>query len=564
MAKPVRDSFLDLERHRQLLEENVEKLRKSLQHWQTWEAEYEGLKEEILAVGPAPSHEQLVAIGREFGGKLVTQTEVEDILGGNIHRSADQVINILSRRIDYVSQNVKTLDKQLVTAENKLAAATVVSNPDIRDEEGLPLTEIIEELDEEGNLVSGRTETQGSARGQLLEVLEKAGVKDLPVAALKEKSGKPSTESNPSTGATIDEASAVLTSLEPSKKSVQFADGTKEGPETQKSQTAKRVEAITNSFKAQKLEVQEPPIIPTNESPEDAALRKEMLQYGMSEVGAVVAELDLEDGSDFTDDEDYDNDDASSMEDDEDKFGRSTRKVVTEEMRQRMIELEERLGLRMMENVGPNPDVDIGIESVPETRAASETSKAPGAAKEKKGVRFAGELDISKNRSEPISPEPPKARTTLSSKSPIHDIVKRTLPKAELETAQIAPLQKMSRFKSARAAQPLAKPSEPVRNTSSTQTPSALAKPASKPLADTIIEREVAPSSPPEPDELDPALLQKEVATEYYRRRNQMIQKQGGFMKDPELEREGIIPLTEEEGGPRKMSRFKAARLARS
>lgn len=36
-----------LESRRLQLEENIAKLRKSLQHWRTWDAEYEGLKEEI-------------------------------------------------------------------------------------------------------------------------------------------------------------------------------------------------------------------------------------------------------------------------------------------------------------------------------------------------------------------------------------------------------------------------------------------------------------------------------------------------------------------------------------
>ena len=37
----------EMEAQRQQLEENVAKLRKSLQHWRTWDAEYEGLKEEL-------------------------------------------------------------------------------------------------------------------------------------------------------------------------------------------------------------------------------------------------------------------------------------------------------------------------------------------------------------------------------------------------------------------------------------------------------------------------------------------------------------------------------------
>lgn len=41
------DPVSNLERLRLQLEENVAKLQAALKHWQTWEAEYEGLKEEI-------------------------------------------------------------------------------------------------------------------------------------------------------------------------------------------------------------------------------------------------------------------------------------------------------------------------------------------------------------------------------------------------------------------------------------------------------------------------------------------------------------------------------------
>lgn len=64
-----------------------------------------------------------------------------------------------------------------------------------------------------------------------------------------------------------------------------------------------------------------------------------------------------------------------------------------------------------------------------------------------------------------------------------------------------------------------------------------------------------------EPDNMDSNLLHQEAATEYHKMRNLMIHRQGGFMKEDESE---IVPLTEEEGGPKKMSRFKAARLSKS
>lgn len=55
------ESVIDLERHRVQLEGNISKLQKSLRYWQTWEAEYEGLKEEILGLGDRHTHEQLVS-----------------------------------------------------------------------------------------------------------------------------------------------------------------------------------------------------------------------------------------------------------------------------------------------------------------------------------------------------------------------------------------------------------------------------------------------------------------------------------------------------------------------
>ena len=46
------------------LEENVAKLRKDLQHWRTWDAEYEGLKEELMAVDDDADEQQLVSESR--------------------------------------------------------------------------------------------------------------------------------------------------------------------------------------------------------------------------------------------------------------------------------------------------------------------------------------------------------------------------------------------------------------------------------------------------------------------------------------------------------------------
>ena len=62
MENATRDLLVDLVRHRLRLEENVAKLRKSLQHWQTWELEYEGLKEEIQRFKGQPTTEDIVMV----------------------------------------------------------------------------------------------------------------------------------------------------------------------------------------------------------------------------------------------------------------------------------------------------------------------------------------------------------------------------------------------------------------------------------------------------------------------------------------------------------------------
>lgn len=598
MAQKVRDSFLDLERHRQLLEENIEKLQKLLRHWQTWEAEYEGLKEEILSAKPTPNREQLVALAREYEGDLVNRKEVEELLGSDT-RDAAQVVNLLDRRMDYVEQNVTTLQKQIEVAENKLATASIISTPGVMNEEGLPLTEIMEELDEEGNVISSSTSTAGSAKPQLLEVLKKAGV-ELPVASgsnttpAAEDEVKPAPKSVPTAESKSKPSPA---SAKPAKKGVKFAEDTKPGPEPQKSQTAKRIEEIMSRAKQSESRSSEPAVIPTDESEEDAALRRQMLQYGMSEVGAVVAELNLEDGSDW-DDEDYEDDD---MTDDEDRFGRSTGRVVDDELRQRMIELEERLGVRMMENAGKKASdkktVQEGIGRITINAQAGEPATDPEKAEKdfsiksetpasKKSVRFSEELDISP------APKPapaPALAPTERIVAPVSDVVERTAPAQLLPTP--GPQKKQSQFKSTRATPanivngPLApsttrqtgpslplfpaKPStpkpfsQPIKFTPASENIRTVPTgPEGKTLAPQVIERDIpAKTSATEPDDLDPQLLHQEVATEYHKMRNRMIQRQGGFVKEEESE---IVPLTEEEGGPKKMSRFKAARLARS
>lgn len=408
----------------------------------------------------------------------------------------------------------------------------------------------------------------GQAAPQILESLRNAGVKDLPSKAkdeghsaqnsgktqqaLPNKGSKADTaEINPNTARTESSHSSETKAGEVRKprntrKSVSFTADTKtesllehksktkipiikpvdpvipkDEPTEDETLRLKPVIAVDEPLRAEALPQQsiisenEPPkeetlrrqpVIPANESAEDAALRRQMIQYSMSEVNNIVAEMNLDDeasNASYSDAGSEEVPDDSSLDEDEDKFGRTKRRVLSDDYLAEMRALEQKLNAKAIQNVGPNAPLEAStlasdheIEEQTPMQSKSNSATNPPATK---AVRFAEELDIQSPPSQPALPPAP------------------------------------------------------------TQTPQPPPKP--KPThSNTIIERPYTTTSthPPEPDEYDPALLQQQVRTEYHELRNRMIQRQGGFT-DPGDRAE--VPLSEAEGGPKKMSRFKAARL---
>ena len=809
------------------LEQNVSKLRASLRHWQQWEIEYEGMKEELLSLKDQHTQNDLRLIERSADDPLFGESD-DNFLNfqerkllmytdkGRL-RQAKDIVGILSRRIDYVQQSIKTLVSLLNAAEAKLSSSMLRSNPEIQAHDGLPLTEIHEELDEEGNVISSSLSRPDEENPRIQQTLRKIGLHDSATAESSsdrasdkghtaevsddgriesadesdsqllstDKSDQRATQHNFSDSS---ESSSRGPSRRPAKpeKRVSFADGTKAEPTTPEhpktldaaqkrqllqdlcaqvreelqqieypqssielaSQDIPRIvrfavaqgqvfEAFLKSpkyrevrrllkaeglnlweasrllclmTKAQFYDISSPefvkyigyvkqmykrlsppaqkkrddlraqtvqrsqseelftreshltqsatdppaeessmpgtkdtrqsysskrsthedkvrrisnpmldkkpvnqdgnsnnanstmgtsplskplsdgspksgsdnptaptsvssPVIPECESPEDAALRRQMLRYNMNEVGAVVAELNLDEDDD-TDDDDYDNqdeevdsskdsyarleesdDDDDDDDDQEDEHGRSSSRFITEDYLTEMQALEQKLQARAMINAGPNGAVDADMGATTPRQPFHRTSLAngngsppkarlngDGSPSKAKGVRFAEELDI---QSPPKPGEKP--------------VIERTaLPPPD---ADAGPQQqkKVSRFKAAQQVAKQADPKAPEHPDISN--PSGIKKPPIN--ASTIIERPYNPSArPPEPDDLDPALLQQQVSNEYHRLRNRMIQREGGFTKPDERAEVPVDELPEAEGGTsRKMSRFKAARL---
>ncbi|PSN75166.1 hypothetical protein BS50DRAFT_567881 [Corynespora cassiicola Philippines] len=599
----------DIERRRAQLEENVNKLRQAVSHWRQWELEYEMLKEEIQHAN-SPSASQMLQIGRDMGGRVVKEKEVEELLGnGPTKRSANQIVDMISKRVDYVQQNLSTVEKQLDTAEKQLDATSLLLNPGMVDEQGLPMMEIEEELDEEGNVISGSVSEPGKQTPALVEALRKAGIQksDLdegknPKITEVDSDDEPSSsgpsktatdEPKPVPSQTAPQSGSILKSKvesEPSQstpqKSVSFAEDTRPLPSGhgQSNLEATGYNEMLDDFNwtrgSKVIEIDDDeqpiasyPIIPQDESPESAELRRQMLQYGLSEVGQVVAELDLDQPTaSYSDDEvdddygeDYDSDEESE---DEDQYGRSTRRVLTEDYEKQMRELEQKLNARMLENVGPRPEKhpyqdvaeDVRMLRVRKDDEVDKVMPAPAEEavdsepkKKSKGVRFASNLDISE------VPEPPKEQQALPGRptpTMSETVIERSGPPQPPKAPSAKP-GKVSRFKSARAAsnQP---PASPLPTPHVSEQPPVPTGPPGRTVADTVVEHAAAPETRA-PDEFDPVVINREVQTQYHKMRNRMIQQQGGFA---ETEEDVEDPIMEERGGmPKKVSRFKAAKL---
>ncbi|KAL9102740.1 MAG: hypothetical protein Q9163_002137 [Psora crenata] len=246
------DNLVALEQSRLELEQNVSKLRASLRHWQQWEIEYESMKEELAALGEAYAPEDLMKIEEadddndftliplaDSQSSLLNVKEKKLLLhdGNGTLRSTQDVIGLLSRRIDYVQQNIRTVTSLLKNAEESLPSRPGRIQPEIGDEAELPFTEIYEELDEEGNVISSATSNSGQSTPQVVETLRKAGLAGLPQGAETEPPTGPPivnlpSKSDPSSPDFSDASSESDKERRLGlKKRVAFAEGTKPEPD---------------------------------------------------------------------------------------------------------------------------------------------------------------------------------------------------------------------------------------------------------------------------------------------------------------------------------------------
>lgn len=86
--------------------------------------------------------------------------------------------------------------------------------------------------------------------------------------------------------------------------------------------------------------------------------------------------------------------------------------------------------------------------------------------------------------------------------------------------------------------------------------------PSGRTITDKLVEKPMSTSKDaPEPPDADSEMSYQAMAFEHQRKRNLMIQRNGGYLEDNEQEAVPVDENGQEILGP-KMSRFKAARLA--
>ncbi|TLD32383.1 Prefoldin subunit-domain-containing protein [Venturia nashicola] len=484
MVSP-RDGLDNLEKLRTSLEDNIQKLRKSLAHWQLWEAEYEGLKETFQALEDGSSPTDMLAAGVDMGGDIVNEKEIESLIwqSKDTSRSKPQILNYINGRIDTGQKNAATVRKQLHTTEDKLEQVMFVSQPAAQTEDGLPIMAITEELDDEDNIVSSNVkredENLGADMDKYMALLQGKGKQSVVgknskasiVAPAAETKTTPASEMTrrPSVGKKVSFAQEPEINVIPPRESnvPDFSSNLETANSTRPSNLhpTKHMILLDDDYNAIGSEPLE--IVDTSKLADEA-------RENMNGIGAIVASMTIDNMTDDgEDDDDYD-DDSEELDDidwrtlDRAPIGAD----LADEGYRNYIEGLMKKHEAAFENVGPRHD-----ESVLESLASSDSLPASNksnrskvdsngeqskAASGQKGVRFAEELDIQ------TAPAPAAIASTSvlsqSAQAPFsEDILERSAPKKPLvnsivertsssQTSTNDPPQpkKVSRFKAAR------------------------------------------------------------------------------------------------------------------
>lgn len=473
----MQDSFVQVELSRQKLEEQIAQLRKSLQYWQTWEAEYEGFKEELESLDRELTAEDTISLGSSFGGIVITEKEIRGLLSGGVSTTRSQLIDTVSKRVETGQKNVQSIQRQLNRAEAEVGRIEFSQSVATSDRDDEPVLEIYEELDDSGNVISSRlvnaNETTNALEAALREEAKIDKEAEGSTQAAKSDTG---TKENHATAQTSPKSTLPAAESASSARVGDVSGAKKPGLTTLGGKRMYELDDDDNWIGSSQIPLMKP-------SAEDIAKHRAEFVENASQLGPVVATMDLENGSEFSDGDYLDDEELEEDDDDVNRhvIGYSVEELedtgfemddghqeLTPEYIQEMEALMRKYNQPVMANVGPR-DAGFPLATslnppVPKFDLPQEEHALDGATKpaeqkpsRKKGVRFAQELDIASNSPSskvdvPVQEGnlPVRPKQTSSSDNIMSDIVERT-PAPMYATENAGGMKRVSRFKASRS-----------------------------------------------------------------------------------------------------------------
>ncbi|CEP08130.1 hypothetical protein [Parasitella parasitica] len=137
------------------LSNQLSALEQEYQRWSDYKTDYDALENQLKTLPDSTTKSAMIPMGRFafMPGKLIHTNEILVLLGDQYYaeRSAKQAVEILGRRRQVVEENLRLAEAQLNSfkaKKNSLVDAGALSTDPQLNEEGLPIMEIREPIDE--------------------------------------------------------------------------------------------------------------------------------------------------------------------------------------------------------------------------------------------------------------------------------------------------------------------------------------------------------------------------------------------------------------------------------
>ncbi|KTW30486.1 uncharacterized protein T551_01769 [Pneumocystis jirovecii RU7] len=139
-----------------ILQKEYKETEENLNTWKNYQKEYEKLRSFLVDLPKTTQRPYLVPFSQKayIPGTLIHTNEILVLFGENwfVERSSVQAIDIVDRRLKYVKERLEILDRQCKDIKFQLDHTIEMNQGKIYNEEGLPIVEIREELNEDGSI----------------------------------------------------------------------------------------------------------------------------------------------------------------------------------------------------------------------------------------------------------------------------------------------------------------------------------------------------------------------------------------------------------------------------